>query len=64
MANIKSFFPPIINSKNESQQTPKNVTSHPFADCKAFKLKPPIPVSNIIIDNRTGQVIQDLTGNP
>ena len=36
--------------------------NHPYAKSEYFKMHPPIPIFNYIIDNATGKIIEDKTG--
>jgi hypothetical protein len=37
---------------------------HPFEEYNDFKKHPPIPVFNYIINSKTGELIEDKTGQP
>ena len=43
---------------------PSSTLAHPFDDCDRFKKHPPIPVMNFIIDSQTGEILEDLIGQP
>lgn len=60
--NIPSFFredhPP------NDDKTPPRTTVHPFEHHDDFESHPPIPLFNIIIRSKTGEVIENRTGRP
>jgi len=37
---------------------------HPHAEYSDFKKNPPIPILNIVIDNRTLEIVEDRAGQP
>lgn len=57
-SNSISFFE--STQSLESKKTPL----HPFEEYDDFKKHPPIPVFNYIINSKTGELIEDKTGEP
>ena len=37
---------------------------HPHSEYSKFKKNPPIPILNIVIDNKTLEILEDNTGQP
>ena len=59
------------NNKSHDEDQQKNNKEreidkipHPYDKKNLFDKQPPIPVFNFMIDNRTGKIIEDLTGKP
>ena len=42
--------------------TQTGLTPHPFADSAYFEKNPPIPIFNFVINNQTGAIEEDRTG--
>ena len=53
-----------VMSIPDQATSPETTEIHPFDDCDTFKKNPPIPVMNLIIDSRTGQILEDRNGLP
>lgn len=55
---------PVSFFEETDSSEPKKTPVHPFEEYDDFKKHPPIPVFNYIINSKTGELIEDKTGEP
>lgn len=53
-----------LKTPNNNKNSEKQETPHPYDSKLYFQKNPPIPMWNVVIDNKTLNIIENNTGQP